>query len=440
MRKLYLVLFATAALLIPCRLFAITFTNATLTVADGDSEPAISISNNGTLAISGLQWLFNPSSFGTHYWSGPFGSTPTFRGLLDDQLVQPGKFVFGSGDADIDVNSSSVLNATSLIFFINKPFVSAQLGVFATRCTNLNSVSNCSRQFIDKAGSDRPWITSEGSYVYLSYHDAGNSSSVHVVRSDDGGVTWRKVGNPIVGQGNITGNSTFNNIQGPIVADPYTHNVYDIFAAGDTGVTKGQTFTPNHVYVSRSTDHGAHWTANLVYQVPFPGEFDYIFPALAVDPTNGELYAVFSDSHHVYFSTSSDQGANWSAPVQVDQSPLNTSIFPWVAAYNGTVDVVYYGTTGSSKDDSSAVWNTYLNQTTNNGASFSQNLVSNSPNHNGVVCTDGSACASNRELLDLFEVVIDPQNGKAAVIYTDDTQDQDSQGNPLPQIVLATEQ
>jgi hypothetical protein len=159
-----------------------------------------------------------------------------------------------------------------------------------------------------------------------------------------------------------------------------------------------------------------------------------------VDPTNGALYAVFSDSHHVYFSTSSDEGSNWSAPVTVDQSPLNTSIFPWVAAYNGTIDVVYYGTTGSSKDDSSAVWNTYLAQTTNNGASFTQNLVSNTPNHNGVICTNGSACASNRELLDLFEVAINPQDGRAAVIYTDTTLTQDGSGNPLPQIVLAQQQ
>jgi hypothetical protein len=80
----------------------------------------------------------------------------------------------------------------------------------------------------------------------------------------------------------------------------------------------------------------------------------------------------------------------------------------------------------------------YLSQTLNNGASFTQLLVSNTPNHNGVICTEGSACPNaERTLLDLFEVAIDPQNGKAGVIYTDDTLTQDSQGNPLPQLVLA---
>jgi hypothetical protein len=440
MLKHSVILLAAIVLIVPGTLFALTFTNTTLTVTQGDSEPAISIASNGTMAISGLQWLFDPDFYGTHYWSGSFGSTPTFRGLLDDQLVQPGKVVFGSGDADIDVSSSNVLNATTLIIFINPPFTAAQIGVFATRCTNLNSLSSCSRQFIDRAGSDRPWITSEGSHDYLSYHDAGNSTLIHVVRSDNDGVTWRRAGDPIVGQGKATGNSTFNNIQGPIVADPYTHNVYDIYAAGDTGVTKGQTFTPNHIYVSRSTDHGAHWTANLIYEVPFPGQFDYVFPALAVDPTNGELYAAFSDSHDVYFSYSTDQGDHWSAPVIVNTGNANTAIFPWLAAYNGKVDVVYYGTTASSKDDSSADWDTYLAQTTDDGAGFTQSKVSNSSNHHGAICTEGTACSNDtRTLLDLFEVAIDPQNGKAGVIYTDDTAN-DSDGHPLPQIVLAQEQ
>jgi hypothetical protein len=73
-------------------------------------------------------------------------------------------------------------------------------------------------------------------------------------------------------------------------------------------------------------------------------------------------------------------------------------------------------------------------QTTDEGASFAQSKVSNQHNHVGVVCTEGT-----RNLLDLFEVAIDPQNGKAGVIYTDDTFT-DGDGNPLPQIILAQQQ
>jgi hypothetical protein len=264
---------------------------------------------------------------------------------------------------------------------------------------------------------------------------------IHVQRSDDDGYTWKNVGDPIVGQDGATGNATFNNIQGPIVADPFTHNLYDIYNAGEAGIQKGTTATYNNVYVSRSSDLGKKWTASLVFHAPLFTDLSNVFPSLAVDPTTGRLYAVWSDAHSVYFSSSTNQGTSWTPAVIVNITPATTAVFPWVAAYNGVVDVVYYGTTAASKDDSAAVWNVYMAQTTNGGASFAQSLVSNAPNHVGVICTAGIGCApGTRNLLDLFEIAIDPANGKAGIIYVDDTLTQDSAGNPLPQIVLAQQQ
>ena len=423
---------------------SLTFSNTALTVPEGASEPAISIASNGTMAISGLQWLFDPTSYGTHLWTGPFGSTPTFRGLIDAALEQPAKQVFGSGDADIDIGSTGALHATTVIFLVNKPGGNATVGVSAIACPNATSpsfsISGCTEQVIDTAGADRPWITSDGPHVWISYDDSGNSSLIHVQRSDDDGLTWHKVGDPIVGQGGATGDATFNNEQGPIVADPFTHNVYDIYAAGERSVQKGTTGTFNNIYVSRSTNGGVKWTAVRVFHAPRFTQLNEIFPALAVDPTNGKLYAAWSDAHTVWFSMSNDQGSNWSSPVAVNIAPASTAIFPWVAVYNDTVDVVYYATTASSKDDPSAVWNTYLAQTTNGGANFAQSTVSNTSNHVGVICTEGSACPNQettRTLLDLFEVGIDQSNGKAAVLYSDDTFTTTSSGDSLPQLVLA---
>ena len=418
---------------------SLTFSNTPLLRPEGESEPAISIAGDGTLAVTGLQWLFNPTFFGTHLWSGPFGSTPTFRGLIDATLQKSGKQVFGSGDADVDIGSTGVLHATTLIFLINPVFNRAQIGVSAITCpTAMSSASSCTAQIIDTAGADRQWITSDGATVYISYHDSANSSLIHVQRSDDDGLNWHRVGDPVVGQGRFTGDATFNNTQGPIVADPFTHNVYAIYTAGEPSVQKGTSAAFNNVIVSRSTDGGLSWTAHLVFHAPLFTDLSNVFPALAVDPTNGKLYAVWSDAHHVSFSTSSNQGTTWSFAATVNLAPASTALFPWVAAYNDTVEVVYYGTTAASKDDSSAVWNVYLAQTSNDGASFVQSKVSNTSNHAGVICTNGTGCASGtRNLLDLFEVAINPQNGRAAIIYTDDTITKTSSGDPLPQIVLA---
>jgi hypothetical protein len=235
----------------------------------------------------------------------------------------------------------------------------------------------------------------------------------------------------------VTGGATFNNEAGPIVAGPFTNNVYSIFAAGEPGIQKATSGNFNNIFVSRSTDFGKSWTAVLVFHAPLFTALNNIFPSLAVDPTNGHLYATWSDGKVVSFSASTDQGQTWSTPVSVNVSPANTAIFPWIAAYNGTVDVVYYGTDAAS-NSSGAVWNVYLAQTTNAGASFTQNLVSHDSNHTGVICEEGIACeVATRTLLDLFEVAINPQTGRASVVYTDDTISTDPNGDPLPQIVLA---
>ncbi len=427
------------------------FTLTPLLLTDGSSEPEISIGSDGTMAMVSLQWLFDPASFGTALWTGIFGTAPAFQGIVDNKLQHPGKTVFGAGDADIDIGSTGRVHITTLIF-LQKPINGAQLGVSAITCPppvagNL-SVADCTAQIIDTTGSDRPWITSDGKHVYISYHDSGNSSLIHVQRSDDDGFTWKRVGDPIVGQGKTTGFATFNNIQGNIVADPQTHDLYDIYAAGETGVLKAKTFTPNHIIVSRSTDGGKSWSAKLAFTAAPGTSLGNIFPALAVDPTNGKLYAVWSDGHTVRLTSSGDQGTTWSAPLSASSAPANTALSPWVAAYNGIVDVVYYGSASASNLDPAASWHVYIAQLA--GGSFTQTQVNTNPNHQGVICTAGTACGpGTRNLLDLFQIAIDPVVGKAAIIYTDDTITTSNSPNnsaclptqappcPLPQAVLA---
>lgn len=415
------------------------FTITPLLRSDGDSEPAISIANDGTMALSGLSWQL----FVTNLWSGMFGTTPTYRGAVDSNLQVSGpRQVFGGGDADVDLGSTGTLHASTLIFITPPTLTTFQLGVSAITCaqfapTGYAVPAPCKSQVIDTAGADRQWVTSDGQHVYISYHDAGNSTLIHVQRSDDDGFTFTKVGSPIPGQGSATGNATFNNDQGPIVADSFSHNVYDIYAAGEASVQKGSSGNFNNIYVSRSSDMGKTWTATLVYHAPLFTALNNVFPSLAVDPSNGKLYAVWSDAHTVFLSTSSDQGNTWSAAVAVSSSPATTAVFPWVAALNGVADIVYYGTSAGSKDDPSAHWFVYMAQTTD-GATFTQTQVNNKTNHVGVICTEGTGCApGTRNLLDLFEVAINLSSGKAGIIYTDDTLSTDSAGNPLPQVVLA---
>lgn len=350
-----------------------TFTLTPLLLANGSSEPEISVGNDGTMAMVSLQWLF-ASPFGTRLWTGPFGSTPTPQGVVDGSLQHPGKSVFGGADADVDIGSTSTLHISTLISLLNAAFNKTQFGVSAITCPSpaipAFAISQCTAQILDKTTDDRPWVTSDGPHVYVSYHDAGNSTLIHTQRSDDDGFTWKKVGDPIVGQGGITGDATHNNAQGKMVADPITQNVYTIYAAGQTGMLKGRTFTPNQIIVSRSSDMGETWTANVAFTAAPGTSLANFFPALTVDPTNGNLYAAWSDGQNVYFKGSTDQGSTWTSLVRVNAPAVITALFPWVAAYNGTIDVVYYGTNSASNLDPSADWHVYFTQL--KGGTFTQ--------------------------------------------------------------------
>jgi hypothetical protein len=406
----------------------------------GNSEPAIDFGGPGNvMAVDGLGWL----PFQVDLWKGHFGDMPpAYFGAMDTRLPisGAGRLNLGDGDADVEVTSAGTMLLADLDIIFNHALSRQQIGVSVTRCpATAGGPSGCTSMLLDQAGADRPWITTSGTNAWLSYHDAVSSSLIRVWRSSDDGRTWARVASPIPGQGQATGNATFNNQQGPIVTDPHTGNVYDVYAAGEASVQKGTSADFNNIYVSRSTDGGLTWTAHLVHHEPLFTNLANFFPALAVDPSNGALYAAWTDRHGVFVSSSSDEGETWSMPLKV--STVATTVMPWVAALNGKVDVVYYGSSASSIDDATAVWNTYDSQL--QGGTWSTGLVSNTPNRVGRVCVEGSACTSDRELLDLFEVAENPSSGKAAVIYTDTTVDiWTAQGvtQQLPEIVLAYEQ
>jgi hypothetical protein len=412
----------------------VSFTNTPLLRADGGSEPAITIGKDGTMIVGALSWQL----FQTNLWKGSFGSTPTFQGAPDANL-EPG--VGGGGDEDWDLASNGTLHGTTLVFFFNPKSQITQLGVSAISCPNAdtsNNFANCTSRIIDTTQADRQWVTSRGSTVWISYHDSGSSTLIHLQRSTDDGKTWTKVGDPIVGQGSTTGDSTFNNDQGELEADPTTGILYDVYAAGQASIQKGTSANFNQVFVSRSLDGGQTWTASLVFSAPLNTALNNVFPAIAVDPGNGDVYATWSDAHTVSVAKSTDHGQNWSAPQAVSNGGAKTAVFPAIAARNGVVDLSYYGSTASSIKDSTAVWNVFLARSSNAGSSYIQTKVSDTPNHVGVICVNGTGCApGTRNLLDLFEDAIDPVSGKLAIIYTNDLLTTDSSGNPLPQVELA---
>jgi hypothetical protein len=188
------------------------------------------------------------------------------------------------------------------------------------------------------------------------------------------------------------------------------------------------TFTDHKIFTSPAGSLGA---TNGINQ---------IFPAMAVD-NFGNLYAVWSDSSNIFFSSSNDLGVTWrSTPIQVNQGATlgKSNVFPWIAAdANGHVVITWYGANlGGNSNDTSVMeqtcsdgtvscwahWNVYAAESVNaNTASptFAQSTVSDHVIHYGTVSTGGTFGNANRNLLDYFQVAFDPQH-RANIIFADD--------------------
>jgi hypothetical protein len=177
----------------------------------GDSEPAIDFGGpNNTMAVDGLGWL----PFAVNLWKGHFGDTPpAYFGAMDTSLpIQGnGRVNLGDGDADVEVTSVGTVLLADLDIIFNRTGRFTSLGVSVTRCpATATGPPDCTSTVLDTAGADRPWLTTSGTTAYVSWHDRGNSSQITVYRSTNDGQTWTRVASPIVGQGSVTGNSTFN--------------------------------------------------------------------------------------------------------------------------------------------------------------------------------------------------------------------------------------
>jgi len=201
-------------------------------------------------------------------------------------------------------------------------------------------------------------------YAIWNGTNSGKRGLAVFARTIDGGLTWEA-------PRTIVQTDTQSFIQASQILVLPNGTLVDIFEFYAQQPNKPVTFT--NLQVVRSADHGQTWSApiNAVTMTPllrpngntlvvdpetrqFVG--DPTNPSFAVDGRNGNLYAVWEDGrfsnfqyNDIAFSMSADGGLTWSAPIAVNQTPLNIpptnrqSFFPSIAvAANGTIGVSYY--------------------------------------------------------------------------------------------------
>ena len=197
-------------------------------------------------------------------------------------------------------------------------------------------------------------------------------------KTTDGGNTWST---PTVIVPTAQHKQTIGN---QIVVDPQSGTLYDFF---NLIVPPGSH--PYNVAFVKSTDGGATWTqpqivaSLLTAGVTHPNTGQLIrtgdiIPEPAIDPSSGQLYVVWQDSRFTGFdevalSTSTDGGASWSAPIQVNTNTPGTGpgFTPAVrVSSDGTVGVSFYDFRNLTAETATLPTDYWFTSSSNQGASF----------------------------------------------------------------------
>jgi hypothetical protein len=301
---------------------------------------------------------------------------------------------------------------------------------------------------------DRPWlavgpskVSATQDKVYVAYHDF-TVSQISVTASTDGGDTFGPSIDVLTSNPAAEVETFCNSIPSGLEVDPETGEVYVQWITADPvqnaqgcDLTQNQNF--HQVWIGHST--GAFgvgpgtvtmWDVHQVFNGPDTSNTDKIFATLTVDDSGvagvgGNVYSVFTDNlrganvFDIWFTHSSDNGANWSPPVKVN-SDKGTHYFPWVAAGStGRVDFIWLNTPDYTPTDlEQSPWYVTFAQTTNGTAAmpkFNQTSASSSVMHVGGICTNGIFCSvsgGNRDMADSISIAID-RGGSAALVWTD---------------------
>jgi hypothetical protein len=241
---------------------------------------------------------------------------------------------------------------------------------------------------------DRPTIMADPRHpgqVYVLWDRIDDTSTAttehwtqpfYVARSTDNGATWdtpRNVHDSALNSGTL-------GHQAVVLADGTIVDAFEL----DTDTTA--TFQ-----VIRSTDRGQTWsepttvtTIPNTFTIPDPdggtvGIRNASLPLLAVAKDGTTLYATFVSGGntgpvHVAFVQSTDKGAHWSTPVNVDKTPADQSSFlPFMAvAEDGRIGISYYDTRNNDPDPMTlpaSVWLVTCDTNCTDAASWTEHFM-----------------------------------------------------------------
>lgn len=257
--------------------------------------------------------------------------------------------------------------------------------------------------------TDKDWLQIDQSptskfkdslYISTTGFDSSSNSSINVAHSRDGGKTFMNV---MVDAVNVPTVDQFTDIA--IASDGTVYVSWMRCPGNGPNGNCGQTKAT--MFVARSTDGGVHWTkpmkigdAELAEDscgafygcLPNTNERVSDIPVIDVDRSSGTYHNRLYAAYYNYDGTalrvrevwSSDEGAHWSAPVEVSNA-RNDEFFPWLStSHNGTVGVTWLD---RRRDPANLSYDAFAATSTDGGATIGTNVristASSNPDNDG---------------------------------------------------------
>jgi hypothetical protein len=237
--------------------------------------------------------------------------------------------------------------------------------------------------------------------VYYASQDVGTAFAA---RSDTGGLTF----NPGVPMWTL---AQCGGLHGHIKVGP-----------------DGTAYVPNKscgtgTGVAVSTDNGLTWT---VKTIPGSGSGS-TDPSIGIGTDNTVYLGYENNDGHPHIAVSTDHGDHWH-DVDVGQGLIAHAVFPEVVAGDG--DRASFGFLGTSEGTGDCcsgggigtfrgVWYFYIATTFDRGLTYTLvNATGTDPVQIGSICTGGTTCGADRNLLDFNDIQIDKE-GRVLAAYAD---------------------
>jgi BNR repeat protein len=211
-----------------------------------------------------------------------------------------------------------------------------------------------------KSWADKPWMatSANGNDVYVAYE---SRSQLFLTSSHNAGVSWST---PVAVN---TDSSVYRYPNGFVVLPNGTAVLSDSKYSGGSVKTAG----PVEIEVWRSTNGGSSWSKVTVDNAVFTGvNFETSSTTTIAADASGALVVEYSGAlaqganNRVFVRRSTDSGATWSARTEVGNAAANGS-FPAIAAKaSGDFRITYM-------DNSTGAWNVWYRSSADGGATWS---------------------------------------------------------------------